>query len=109
MPRHISTLALLMIIGCGGPHATPRTLPAPSSSPLVNGRRTPATFDSLRDSGLPPAPLMDSLLVAADFAAEGRLAADSAADEAVLEELATAHPDSEEADSKAEEATDGGA
>ncbi|MFL5402633.1 MAG: LysM peptidoglycan-binding domain-containing protein [Gemmatimonadales bacterium] len=46
---------------------------------------------------------MDSALVAADFAAEGRLAADSAADEAVLEELATAHP---EADT-GEEAADG--
>jgi membrane-bound lytic murein transglycosylase D len=36
---------------------------------------------------------MDSVLLAADFAAENRLAADSAADEAALEELAEARPD----------------
>lgn len=41
---------------------------------------------------------MDSELLAADFAAENRLAADSAADEAVLEELAEAHPGGDETD-----------
>ena len=52
---------------------------------------------------------MDSALVAADFAAEGRLAADSAADEAVLEELATAHPEGSESDSSVDVAVEGGA
>jgi membrane-bound lytic murein transglycosylase D len=52
---------------------------------------------------------MDSALVAADFAAEGRLAADSAADEAVLEELATAHPEDEDSDSKSDNTVEGGA
>jgi membrane-bound lytic murein transglycosylase D len=57
------------------------------------------TTDPLADRlTLPPAPVIDSALVAADFAAEGRLAADSAADEAVLEELATAHPEGDESE-----------
>jgi membrane-bound lytic murein transglycosylase D len=51
---------------------------------------------------------MDSALVAADLAAEGRLAADSAADEAVLEELATAHPEGDEPDSGGDVVTEGG-
>jgi membrane-bound lytic murein transglycosylase D len=48
----------------------------------------------------------DSILVAADSAAEGRLAADSAADEAVLEELATAHPEAEVAEDSASDGSD---
>jgi membrane-bound lytic murein transglycosylase D len=68
------------------------------------------TTDSLSDQlNLPSAPVMDSALVAADFAAEGRLAADSAADEAVLEELATAHPEGSESDSSVDVAVEGGA
>jgi membrane-bound lytic murein transglycosylase D len=58
--------------------------------------------------GLPQAPAMDSALLANEFAAEGRLAADSAADEAVLEELATAHPENEDSESRTDE-SDGGA
>jgi membrane-bound lytic murein transglycosylase D len=58
--------------------------------------------DSLEDLRLPSAPKLDSALLAADYAAESRLAADSAADEAVLEELATAHPEGE-VDEKSED------
>jgi membrane-bound lytic murein transglycosylase D len=45
---------------------------------------------------LPDAPIIDPRLEAADTAAELRVAADSLADEAVLEELAEAHPKSDE-------------
>ena len=73
-------------------------------------RSSRRTTDSLSDQlNLPSAPVMDSALVAADFAAEGRLAADSAADEAVLEELATAHPEGSESDSSVDVAVEGGA
>jgi membrane-bound lytic murein transglycosylase D len=65
-----------------------------------------SAFNRLDSTG---APLLDSALVAAEFAAEGRLAADSAADEAVLEELATAHPETEEGDDKGELTAEGGA
>ena len=41
---------------------------------------------------LPPAPFLDTLIPTAELAAELRLAADSAADEAVLEELAESAP-----------------
>jgi membrane-bound lytic murein transglycosylase D len=59
-------------------------------------------MDSMADSMSP----LDSILVAADSAAEGRLAADSAADEAVLEELATAHPEGEVAEDSSSDGAD---
>jgi hypothetical protein len=96
MPRTLSVLLLLTLAGCGGAHQGPTPSPAPAGS---LGQRV----------NLPPAPVIDSELVAADFAAEGRLAADSAADEAVLEELATAHPDADEPENKSEEGAEGGA
>ncbi|HEU5304908.1 MAG TPA: lytic transglycosylase domain-containing protein, partial [Gemmatimonadales bacterium] len=51
-----------------------------------------------------PAPAVDWALIAADTAAELRVAADSAADEAALEELADAHPsdDSDESGDRPE-------
>ena len=95
MLRILSALTLLVLVGCGGSRGATPALPGPAGSPLTNmDRPSRRTTDSLSDQlNLPSAPVMDSALVAADFAAEGRLAADSAADEAVLEELATAHPE----------------
>jgi hypothetical protein len=52
---------------------------------------------------------MDSALLVADFDDERRQAADSAADEAVLEELADAHPEDESDDDEAAESVPGGA
>jgi membrane-bound lytic murein transglycosylase D len=111
MLRISSALALLFLAGCGGHHGGTSATPSPAGSPLTNVDRTSRrTTDSLADQiGLPSAPVIDSALVAADFAAEGRLAADSAADEAVLEELATAHPEGDEADSSGDVAAEGGA
>jgi hypothetical protein len=91
MERIRLVLAVLLVAGCSGPHSGTPVSPVPAS-PLTASRPTLWTPDSLIDRTDPTAPI-DSALLAADFAAEGRLAADSAADEAVLEELATAHPE----------------
>jgi membrane-bound lytic murein transglycosylase D len=109
MLRILSALTLLVLVGCGGSRGSPR-LPGPLGSPLTNmDRQSRRATDSLSGQlDLPSAPVMDSALVAADFAAEGRLAADSAADEAVLEELATAHPEGNESDSSVDVAVEGG-
>jgi len=111
MLRILSALTLLVLAGCGGSRGATPALPGPAGSPLTNmDRPSRRTTDSLSDQlNLPSAPVMDSALVAADFAAEGRLAADSAADEAVLEELATAHPEGSESDSSVDVAVEGGA
>jgi membrane-bound lytic murein transglycosylase D len=109
MLRILAALLLLVLVGCGGPPGRTPAAPVPVGSPLTNVDGTSRGPDSADQLDLPPAPMMDSALVAADFVAEGRLAADSAADEAVLEELATAHPDSDESDEKADPTSEGGA
>jgi membrane-bound lytic murein transglycosylase D len=88
--RHSSlAIVLWLAIGCGGSRSTtPGSLALPAS-PLTGSSPSPAA-DSL---GISPAPAMDSVLLAEDSDAELRQAADSAADEAVLEELADAHPE----------------
>jgi len=73
-------LASLFAFGCGGRSSAPSPLPL-----------TPAA-DAHQAENLAEAPVIDPVLLAADTAAELRVAADSAADEAVLEELAEAHP-----------------
>jgi membrane-bound lytic murein transglycosylase D len=109
MLRIHAPLALLILAACSGSHGVPTGSPAPISSPLTNVDGSRRSGDSMSaQPGLPQAPAMDSALLANEFAAEGRLAADSAADEAVLEELATAHPENEDSESRTDEA-DGGA
>ncbi len=98
MRRFVPVLVLISAVGCAGQHsAPPSASPANSASPLTGRPNLPyrRAADSSVGSiaGIPAAPLMDSVLLAADFAAEDRLAADSAADEAALEELAEARPD----------------
>jgi membrane-bound lytic murein transglycosylase D len=104
MSRIRLVIALLLLGGCSGPHSGSPVSPAPTS-PLTGSRPTPWIADSLFDRGDLTSPV-DSALVAADFAAEGRLAADSAADEAVLEELATAHPDGDSTEEDGEDRPD---
>jgi membrane-bound lytic murein transglycosylase D len=87
-------ITLCLVASCGSQKPGPVS-PSPGPSPLTPGLRPSAVgirSPSDTDSSL------DSMLVAADSAAEGRLAADSAADEAVLEELATARPDGDVSD-----------
>jgi membrane-bound lytic murein transglycosylase D len=93
------TLAVACLSGCGS-HRTP-SVPSPntSGSPLTGQTAsTPVATDSL---GQPLVPV-DSLLAADPD--EQRQAADSAADEAVLEELAEAHPESDSEEAAADEA-----
>jgi membrane-bound lytic murein transglycosylase D len=110
MLRIRTILVLALLAGCGGPPGGAPSAPVPTSSPLTNvDRAAGRATDSLSQAIDVPTPMVDSALVAAEFAAEGRLAADSAADEAVLEELATAHPVGDEAEGSGDEAGDGGA
>lgn len=98
MHRYSIALALVCVIGCARQHSGPQVSPTSTQSPLT-ASPNPIPYPSSESSAtgdLPPAPVMDSALLAADFAAERRLAADSAADEAVLEELADAHPEGDE-------------
>jgi membrane-bound lytic murein transglycosylase D len=92
-----------VLAACGGHQA-----PAPTPDPDASGPRArshsstahaaPSSSSSLAQSPLtggvelPPAPELDSIIPPEELAAEYRLAADSAADEAVLEELADATP-----------------
>lgn len=100
MPRRIIPLILVILAGCGG-HRPP-TPPTPdaragtASDASISTQPVPVLADRLL---LPPAPALDTLVPAAELAAESRLAADSAADEAVLDALEEARPaddDSEE-------------
>ena len=85
-------VSVTLLGACGGrgpasPASPPSTSPLTASS-ASSQRRIP----DASEQELPEAPPIDPLLVAADTAAELQVAADSAADEAVLEELAHAHP-----------------
>jgi membrane-bound lytic murein transglycosylase D len=77
-------LALLVLVACSG-SKQPKTAPEPEALPE----------DALAEEdaqALPPAPFLDTLIPTTELVAELRFAADSAADEAVLEELADARP-----------------
>ena len=97
MPRFASLLFLLALVACGG-HKPPANAPAPESASATapSSPRSPSkatkTGTVTAERALPPAPELDSIIPPEELAAEIRLAADSAADEAVLEELADATP-----------------
>jgi membrane-bound lytic murein transglycosylase D len=93
----ICLLVNLILLGaCGGRGPAVSTSPRPASPLTLNFSSSPLTAaDSTEQEQLEDA--IDPVLLAADTAAELQVAADSAADEAVLEELAEAHPkDNEE-------------
>jgi membrane-bound lytic murein transglycosylase D len=91
MSRILVALILIFVSGCGGRGSAPAVGPVSSGSPLTGSPvQTPAGPVSELDTT--PVPVTDPALLEADTAAELRVAADSAADEAVLEELAEAHP-----------------
>src|SRR5687767_10440274 len=96
MARLSIVVPLALVLACGGHRQAPPEGPAPESgpSPEYSGRHA-VQADSF---ALPPAPEFDSLIPAVELAAETREAADSAADEAVLEALAAATPSDEEAE-----------
>ena len=101
MPRALIYFLLLLGTACGGPQRPPAVRPEPKSAPsaalpkaVVIAPLPPAPKLDV----LPPAPELDSLIPAAELAGELRLAADSAADVAVLEALDQASSVGEEAE-----------
>ena len=88
----ICLLVNLILLGaCGGRGPAVSTSPRPASPLTLNSSSSPLTVaDSAEQEQREEA--IDPVLLAADTAAELQVAADSAADEAVLEELAEAHP-----------------
>jgi membrane-bound lytic murein transglycosylase D len=98
--RRIQVVLLFpLLLACGGHRPHPNQPATTQGSPLTGHLPAAPVWDS---AGL-PTPLLDSLL--AEDGDELKQAADSAADEAVLEELAAAHPeaDASEAESPSEE------
>ena len=91
-------LLLVGVSGCGGRRQPPPA--APAASPAgAHGRGRPSDASAAPAPArrpirrcLPPAPALDTLVPPEELAAELRLAADSAADEAVLEALDDARP-----------------
>ena len=103
-------LTIGAVAGCSGQRTPGSVSPTAQGSPLTGNTPSPTSLRTVLDSlGIPQAPVMDSALLVADFDDERRQAADSAADEAVLEELADAHPEDESDDDEAAESVPGGA
>ena len=100
--RCLLLITLSWTAGCGGhprpaPVAAPapeRALPPAPASPVMPSEPAPSLSDALL---LPPAPALDTLVPPEELAAEVRLAADSAADEEVLEALDEAQPGTDDA------------
>jgi len=89
MPRSSLAVLLILLGACSGRQPASTPAPVGVNSPLTGGGPVPQTTLPADTTEAPP---VDPALVAADTAAELRVAADSAKDEAVLEELADAHP-----------------
>ncbi len=85
-------MSLILLGACGGRGQDAPASPRPASPLTANPNSSPRTTVDSSERDLPEASSIDPMLVAADTAAELQVAADSAADEAVLEELADAHP-----------------
>jgi membrane-bound lytic murein transglycosylase D len=105
MSRFLLLLLLVCVAACGGRRSAPPVAPAvsPDGAHAAPGaRRTPvaapAAVSTPDQALLPPAPALDSLVPPEELAAELRLAADSAADEAVLEALDDARPADDDAE-----------
>ncbi len=96
-PVHLALLFLLAGgLACGGSkQPSPQGPPTPEPGSGTQEQHAQSAPDNPFE--LPPAPEFDSLIPAEELAAETREAADSAADEAVLEALAEAQPTDEEA------------
>jgi len=115
MPRapFLCLLVLLLGTACGGPKRPAPVAPEPKTAPRAGTGHAVAIAPpppAPELDPLPPAPALDTLVPASELAAEVRLAADSAADEAVLEALDEASAAGEEAeDSSAEIAPAAGA
>ncbi len=102
-----------LLVACGGsqqPSPAPVPAPSPGSEPAAAGAPVPAApMVALADSGPAASPLDDSLIV--DSLEPVAVDPDSAADAAILEQLATSHPEPLDsgADDGAASTTPGGA
>jgi len=105
----MSRLPLLLLVcaaACGGRRPIPPVAPAVTSDGAHTApggrqasRTAPAAASTTPDQALlPPAPALDTLVPPEELAAELRLSADSAADEAVLEALDDARPADDDTD-----------
>lgn len=90
--RNCLVVSLTLLGACGGRGPASPISPPPASPLTASSAFSQRTIPDSSEQELPEASPVDPLLVAADTAAELQVAADSAADEAVLEELADAHP-----------------
>ncbi|HET6778189.1 MAG TPA: LysM peptidoglycan-binding domain-containing protein [Gemmatimonadales bacterium] len=90
--RNCLLVSLALLGACGGRGPAAPNSPHPASPLTASSGSSPRNASDSSDQDLPEAPPIDPRLIAADTAAELQVAADSAADEAVLEELADAHP-----------------
>jgi len=83
-----------MMAACSGQASPGPVLPNSTGSPLTGTAGGTTSLSTVLDSlGIPDSSVGDTALLVADLNDERRQAADSAADEAVLEELADAHPE----------------
>ncbi|HKG32952.1 MAG TPA: LysM peptidoglycan-binding domain-containing protein [Gemmatimonadales bacterium] len=96
-----------ILAACSG-HSGPRPVsPVSIGSPLTGTAPGETSLSTVLDSlGIPDTSVGDTALLVADLNDERRQAADSAADEAVLEELADAHPEESPNDAGGEEAAE---
>lgn len=91
MLRSFLAVLVILVAACGGRGSAPPVSPTTGGSPLTGGSG-PVRAHTTTSTDSVPVPAMNPALLAADTAAELREAADSLADDAVLEELAEAHP-----------------
>jgi peptidoglycan lytic transglycosylase D len=105
MSRFPLLLLLVCLAACGGRRSIPPVAPAVASGGAHTApggrqasRSAPAVVSTPDQALLPPAPALDTLVPPEELAAELRLSADSAADEAVLEALDDARPADDDTD-----------
>jgi membrane-bound lytic murein transglycosylase D len=98
MQRLVRLFCFALLVGCAGRQHAPAMAPNPGAAALPPAPAESPTRPSPAEALLlPPAPALDSLVPPEELAAEMRIAADSAADEAVLEELEDATPADDDA------------
>src|SRR3954467_15411586 len=101
-----------IMAACSGHSGPGPVSPSSTGSPLTGTAGATSLSTVLDSLGIPDSSVGDTALLVADLNDERRQAADSAADEAALEELADAHPEDPANDSggdDAAEASPGGA
>jgi membrane-bound lytic murein transglycosylase D len=97
---------VILLFACGGHRPGAPVAPSAGPSDPALEAAPELSADALV---LPPAPALDTLVPPAELAAELRLAADSAADEEVLEALSEASPTDDDSDDVALESEGSGA